>query len=132
MIPVQITQTQEENDNPTMAFPFLDTFLVPQIPERKLLQKTLWAKKEDTPAPEPDFTQVATHKRGSTKVQGYKKYTTPAQSHGKKKKDKAIKSKKKTKQAKLIFSKAKPDCKASFQLAESFRIKYLKDLVNSF
>jgi hypothetical protein len=39
MIPVQITQTQEENDN--MALPFLDTFLVPQIPEKKMTKKTL-------------------------------------------------------------------------------------------
>ena len=41
MIPVQITQTQEENDNSTMALPFLDTFLVPQIPEKKMTQKTI-------------------------------------------------------------------------------------------
>ena len=41
MIPVQITQTQEEKDNPTMALPFLDTFLVPQIPQKKMTQKTL-------------------------------------------------------------------------------------------
>ena len=44
MIPVQITQTQEENDNPTMAFPLWDTVFVPQIPEipeKKLTKKTL-------------------------------------------------------------------------------------------
>ena len=128
MIPVQITQTQEENDNPTMAIPFLNPFLVAQIPERKLIQKTMSAEN----APKPKFIQVATHKRGSTKVQGYKKYTAPVQSHGTKKKGKAIKSKKNTKQAKLIFSKAKPVCMASVQLAESLHIKYLKELVNSF
>ena len=125
MIPVQITQTQEENDNPTMSLPFL---------ERKLLQSTLWAKKEDAPAPEPDFIQVDAHKRGYTKVQGYKKYPTPAQTHGNKKKGKALKSKTNTKQGKLtIFYKANPaECKASVQLAECLRIKYLKELVNSF
>ena len=128
MIPVQITQTQEENDNPTMALPFLETFLDPQIPERKLLQKTLRAET----ATEPKFIQVAAHKRGSTKVQGYKKYIAPTKSHGIKKKDKATESKKKTKQAQLVFSKAKPVCKASVQLAESLCIKYLKELVNSF
>jgi hypothetical protein len=56
MIPVQITQTQEEIDNPTMAFQHWDAFFVPQlpeisgiaeiseiaeIPERRLTQKTL-------------------------------------------------------------------------------------------
>ena len=41
MIPVQVTQTQEENDNPTMALPFLKTFLEPQIPDKKVIKKTL-------------------------------------------------------------------------------------------
>jgi hypothetical protein len=51
MIPVQITQTQEENVNPTMAFPHWDDFLdpqlpeipeIPEIPEKKFLtQKTM-------------------------------------------------------------------------------------------
>jgi hypothetical protein len=31
--------TQDENANLTIAFPFLDTFLVPQIPEWKITQK---------------------------------------------------------------------------------------------
>jgi hypothetical protein len=56
MIPVQITQTQDEIDNPTMAFPHWDGFFeselagnaeiseiaqIPEIPERRLTQKTL-------------------------------------------------------------------------------------------
>jgi hypothetical protein len=56
MIPVQITQTQEEIDNPTMAFPHWNAFFVPhileileipdiheipEIPEKRLTQKTL-------------------------------------------------------------------------------------------
>ena len=133
-----ITQEEPEpkllrNANPTMAPPLLDPLFVPQFPKKKLLQSKLWAKKEDSPAPEPDFIQVATHNRGYTKVQGYKKYTTPAKSHGKKEKNKAIKSKKKTRQAKYPgFPKAKADCKETLQLAHTLRIKYLKELVNSF
>jgi hypothetical protein len=48
----------------------------------------------------PDFIQVPGHIRWSSKVQGYKRYTTPAKYHGNKKKDKTIKSNKKTGQAK--------------------------------
>ena len=33
MLPVLVTQTQEENDNPTMALPVWETILVPQIPK---------------------------------------------------------------------------------------------------
>ena len=98
MVSVQITQTQEEIDNPTMAQPVLETYLVPpQIP-KKFLQKTLGFKKTEVPAPvpEPDFIWVPDHMRGNTKVQGYKKYTTPAKSHCNKKKDKTNNSKKKT------------------------------------
>ena len=90
MIPVQITQTQEENDYPTMAHPVLDTFLVPQIPKKFLQSKFSFKKTEDAaPVPEPDFIQVPGHIRGSTKVQGYKRYTTPAKSQGNKKKGRA-------------------------------------------
>ena len=52
MIPVQITQTQEENDNPTMAFPHWDNFFVPEIaeiPEKKLTQTTLNFEKKSAP-----------------------------------------------------------------------------------
>ena len=119
MIPVQITQTQGENENPTMALPFLAPLFVPQVPKKKLFQMKLWAKKDDAPAPEPDFIQVPTHNRGSSKVKGYKYYKTPAKSHDNMKKDRAIKSKKKTPgQAKHPgFPKAKADCKETLQLA---------------
>jgi hypothetical protein len=71
--------------NPTMAHPLLDPLFVPQFPKKKLFQCTLWAKKEDAPVPEADFIQVPSHIHGSTKVQGYKKYTTtPAKSNGSK------------------------------------------------
>jgi len=97
MIPVPVTQTQEENDNPTMALPVWETILDPQIPKKFFQSKFSFTKAEDAgPIPEPDFIQVPDHIRGSTKVEGYKKYTTPAKSHGNKKKDKANNSKKRT------------------------------------
>ena len=74
----------------------------PQIP-KKLLQSKVSSKKTEDPAPvpEPDYIQVPGHNGGSTKVQGYKRYTTtPVKSLGNKKKDKAINSNKKTGQAK--------------------------------
>jgi hypothetical protein len=112
----------------------LAPLFVPQVPKKKLFQMKLWAEQDDAPAPVPDSIQVTTHSSGSSKVQGYKYYKTPAKSHGNKKKDKTIKSKKKTPgQAKHPgFPKAKADCKETLQLANTLRIKYLKDLVNSF
>jgi hypothetical protein len=62
MIPVQITQTQEENNNPTMALPVWDTFLVPQIPDKKMTQKTLAFGKKSGPTHE--FRPVKEHVRG--------------------------------------------------------------------
>ena len=108
-----ITQEDSEpkllpNANPTVPPPpLLDPSFVPQFPKKKLLQSKWWAKIEDAPAPEPDFIQVPSHIRGSSSVRDHRRYTTPAnKSHGKKKKDKAIKSKKKTGQAKhWAFSK---------------------------
>ena len=67
MIPVQVTQTQEENDNLTMALPFLNIFFVPQIPERMMSQKTLnyfekkFVKKS---GPIHEFVAVSEHVRG--------------------------------------------------------------------
>ena len=97
MLPVLVTQTQEENDNPTMALPVWESILVPQIPKKFIRSKFSFTKTEDAaPVPEPDFIQVPDHTRGSTKVKGYKKYTTPAKSNGNKKKDKSNNSKKRT------------------------------------
>jgi hypothetical protein len=132
--------TQEESEpkllppaNPTMALPFSDTSFVPQFPKKKLVQKTLWAKKDDAPAPEPDFIEVPSHNRGSSSVRDHRRYTVPAKFHGNKKKDKAIKSKKKTGQAKhSCLLKAKADCPETLQLANTLHIEYLQDLVNSF
>ena len=99
-VQVQVTQTQEENDNPTMAHPVLNTSLDPRIPKKFLQSKFSWTKTVNAPVPEPDFIQVPGHLRGSSKVRAYKKYTTPAKSHGNKEKGRAIKSKTKTGEAK--------------------------------
>jgi hypothetical protein len=60
MIPVQVTQTQEENDNPTIALPVWDTFLDPQIPKKLLQSKLAWEKTEDAPVPNinPDVVRM--------------------------------------------------------------------------
>ena len=91
-----ITQEEPEpklppNANPTMAFPLLAPLFVPQVPKKKLFQMKLWAEQDDAPAPEPDFIQVFFHNCGSSKVQGYKYYTTPSKYHGNQKKYKVIK-----------------------------------------
>ena len=115
MISMQITQTQEENNNPTMANPVVDTFLdTHQIP-KQFLQRKLTFEKSDVgdPVPEPDYIWVPEHMRGNSKVQGYKKYLTPAKSHGNKKKDKTNISKKKTGKAKhgAAYAKLETDYK---------------------
>jgi hypothetical protein len=136
-----VTQEESEpnllpNANRTSkTLPFLDPLFVPQFPKKKLLQMKLWAKKkDDAPAPEPNFIQVPSCNRGSSSsIRDHRRYTTPAKSHGNKKKDKAIKSKKKTGQAKHpSFPKAKADCKETVQLANTLPIQYLKYLVNTF
>ena len=85
MIPVQITQTQEENDNPTMAFPFLDDFLVPEmpvIPERQLTQTTLKFNKKSVPTHE--YRQVREHVRAdSTLVKAHMRKVNAKERTGK-------------------------------------------------
>jgi hypothetical protein len=132
-----VNQTQIETEvlaNPrlTMALPYLAPLLVPQIPEKKLIQKTLWGKVAVAPAPEYDLVQVQSHYRGSTKVQAHKR-TITAKPHGNKKKTKTNKSKQKTGQNKhSAFPKGPDDCKESVQLAYSLHIKEMKSLFNSF
>jgi hypothetical protein len=129
--------TQEEFEpkllskaNLTMAIPFLDPLFVPKLPKKKFHQMKLWAKQDDAPAPEPHFIQVLSHNRGSSKVQGYKYYTTPSKSPCPQKKYKVVKSKKKTGQFNHPgFPKAKDDCKETVQLAYSLHIQELTDLV---
>ena len=116
----------------TMALPVLNHLFVPQFPKKKLLQMKLWAV-DDAPAPELEFIQVPSHIRGSSSVRDHRRYANHAKSHGKKKNEKTIKSKRKTGEAKHPgFPKAKADCKETVQLAFSLHIEYLQDLVNSF
>jgi hypothetical protein len=42
--------TQDEDAGPTIGLPFLDTFLVPQIPGRKMTQQTLVFQQKSAPA----------------------------------------------------------------------------------
>ena len=111
MISLQITQTQEENNNPTMANPVVDTFLdTHQIPKQFLQRKLTFEKTEERAlVPEADFIWVPDHMRGNTKVKGYKKYLTCAKSNGNKKNDKTNNSKKKSGKAKHDAAYAKLD-----------------------
>ena len=132
-----ITQDDSEpevvpNANPNMALTLFKPFIVPKVPKKKLLQMTLWAKKEDAPAPDPDFIKVAGHKRASSNVRNHKRYTASSKSGGITEKGKATKSKKKPGLAKHTgYLKAKDDCKETLQLAYTLHIQYLKDLVHS-
>ncbi len=99
MIPVQVTQTQEENDNPTMALPFLDTFLVPHIPEKKMTQKTLleFGKKS---GPTHEFRPVNEHVRGENTFVKTHMRKMRIRKKGDKKESKTNNSNKKTGKAK--------------------------------
>jgi hypothetical protein len=86
-----ITQEDSEpkllsNANPTMALPLLDPLFVLQFSKKKIFQRKLCAKKDDAPAPEPDFIKVPSHNCGSSSVRDHRRYTATAKSHGKKKK----------------------------------------------
>ena len=122
--------TQEESEHKLLPYANLTMALQLWAPKKKSLQMTLWEKKQ---VPESDFIQVPSHNHGTSKVQGYKYYTTPAKCHGNKKKDKTIKSKKKTGQAKNAgLLKAPNDCKEDGQLAHTLHMQKMKDLFNSF
>ena len=130
MIPVQITQTQEENDNPTMALPFLETFLVPQqIPEKKVIKKTLmgFGKKF---GPTHELRPVNGHVCGETTFVTTHMHKMKIRKQGDKKESKNNNSKKKTGKAKHgAFPKVQNDYKESVQLAHSLNIQELRDLV---
>jgi len=132
-----ITQEQIEPDllpNPrlTMALPYLAPLLVPQLPGKKLIQRTLWGKVAIPPATEHDLVQVQSHYRGSTKVKAHKR-TMTGRSHDKMKKGKTNKTKKKKGKPKHYdFSREPEDCKQSVQLAHSLHIEEMKSLFSSF
>jgi hypothetical protein len=94
-----ITQDEFEHNlfpNPglTMALPYLALLVIPQVPQKKLIQRTLWGKVA-VPAPEPDFIQVESHYCRSTKVLAHK-ITITAKPHGNRTKATTNKSRKKT------------------------------------
>ena len=86
-----ITQTQVESEvlpNPrlTMARPYYAPLLVPQLPEKKLIQRTLWGKVAVHPVPKHDLVLVQTHYHGSTKAHAHKR-TITVKTHGNKKRE---------------------------------------------
>jgi hypothetical protein len=101
--------TQDEIDIPTMALPFLDTFLVPQIPERKMTQQTLVFDQKSVP------THVVTTVKGHLRDSGFvkthmRKVKSKKQSN--KKESKTNNSKKKSGTAKHgAFAKLDDNCK---------------------
>jgi hypothetical protein len=101
--------TQDEDANPTMGLPFLDTFLVPQIPERKMTQQTLVFDQKS--APTHVVTTVTGHFRDSGFVKTHmRKVKSKKQSN--KKESKTNNSKKKTGTAKHgAFAKLDDNCK---------------------
>ncbi len=124
MIPVQITQTQEENDNPTMALPVWGNLFVPEIPEipeKKLTKKTLncfeFKKKS---GPTHALRPVTAHMR---------KVKNKNQSN--KKESKTHNSKKKTGKAKHgAFAKLDDDYKnkGDAMVARSYHLQQLSNL----
>jgi hypothetical protein len=121
--------TRDEIANPTMALPFLDTFLVPQIPERKMTQQTLVFKQKSAPTTHVlrtvnshfcDNNVVATH---MCKVKCKKQRN--------KKESKTNNSKKKTGTAKHgAFAKLDDNCKnkGDTQFAQSNHLQQLMNL----
>jgi hypothetical protein len=121
--------TQDEIDILTMAPPFLDTFLAPQIPDRKMTQQTLVFDQKTAP------THVVTTVNGHFRDSGYvvshmRKVKSKKQSN--KKESKTTNSKKKTGTAKHgAFAKLDDNCKhkEDTQCAQSVHLKQLMDLV---
>jgi hypothetical protein len=131
MIPVQITQTQEENDNPTMAHPVLYNSLVPQIPEKKRIQKTLleFGKKS---GPTHEFRPVNEHVRGENTFVKTHMHKMRIRKKGDKKESKTNNSNKKTGKAKHgAFPKLEAGYKnkGDAQIARSMYLEQLREIV---
>ena len=111
-----ITQVESEHKvlpkaNPTMALPILAPTLVPQFPKKKVLQMALWGNQ----APKPDFIQDPSHDCGSSKVQTYKYYPTPAKPHGSKKKRRSSNQKRRQDKPNILaFTKPKMTARRVF------------------
>jgi hypothetical protein len=115
-----ITQDEFDQDlipNPTvtMALPLLAPLLVPKIPEKKMLQKTLWGlfgPPKPTTKPKAKVIKVGKHMRGTKQVKAHLREIT------------GDKNKSKTKRAnEMRMSKKKEDCKESVKLAKSLYIQ---------
>jgi hypothetical protein len=92
--------TQEEfehkllpNANPTMALPYLARLLLPQFPEKKMTQRTLFGTRVDTHTHET--RPVNEHFYGNTKIQSHM-CRVMIKPNANKKKSNTINSKKKT------------------------------------
>jgi hypothetical protein len=121
--------TQEEIEIPTMALPLLETFLVPQIPERKMTQQTLVFNQKS--APTHVVTTVNGHfcDSGGFVTTHMRKVKSKKQSN--KKASKTINSKKKTGTTKHgAFAKLDDNCKhkEDAQCAQSVHLEQLINL----
>jgi hypothetical protein len=85
--------TQDEIDIPTMALPFLETVLIPQIPVRKMIQQTLVFNQKSSPA--HVVTTVRGHHRDSGFVKAHMR-RVKSKKQGNKKESKTNNSKKTT------------------------------------
>ena len=127
----EFEETLIPNPRVTMALPHLAPMLVAKVSKKELIQKGLWGR---VPREKPKKTtiEIPSHNCGSHQV-GAHQCTVTNNSNGNKKKDKVIKSKKKSEKTKHhAYPKTKDDCKESVKLAHSLHIKELRDLVNSF
>jgi hypothetical protein len=127
MIPVQITQTQEEQDNPTMAIPFVVNNLVAQIRVPELAQKIL---NFGIVAPTHELRPVLAHVRNKNSVREHMRKLR-IRKDASKNESKTKNSKKKGKVKHGAFPKMRDDDgidKGDIMLARSLHFKELSDL----
>jgi leucyl aminopeptidase len=136
-IPVITQEEFEQKAQPiprlTMPPPSLAAVLVPQLAEKKLIQKGLWGKQVEvaTSKPSTKVTKVKAYWKGSKQVKAHNRIIG-AKTHGNKQKAMNIKHKKKTEQPKhSAFAKVPDDCKESVQLAHSLHIQELQNLMRN-
>jgi hypothetical protein len=111
----------------TMAPPSLAAALVPQLPEKKFIQKGLWGKQVEHST---KVTKVKAYWKGSKLVKAHDRIIE-TKTKGNKKKAKNTKCKKKTAPKHSAFAKVPDDCKESVQLAHSLHIQELKNLMRN-
>jgi ethanolamine utilization protein EutQ (cupin superfamily) len=119
--------TQDEIDIPTMALPFLETVLIPQIPVRKMIQQTLVFNQKSSPA--HVVTTVRGHHRDSGFVKAHMR-RVKSKKQGNKKESKTNNSKKTTGTLKQgAFAKMDDDCKHK-EDAQCAQSVYLQDMID--